>query len=146
MVKFLFHLDRHCSYDCQTYSLLSAKTKRCQESLERYVIPPFCLTYVVRYSPKLRSSSSTFILLLQVLNLFLALLLSSFGASNLSAAGGTDEDTNKLSEAFNRIGRFRRWIKKSVVKVMIYAKERLVECCQRQISARRGMDVTCVVG
>ena len=141
LVKFLFHLDHHCSYDCQTYSLLSAKTKRCQKSLERNVIPLFAIRIrIVR--PKLRSSSSTFILLLQVLNLFLALLLSSFGASNLSAAGGTDEDTNKLSEAFNRIGRFRRWIKKSVVKIMIYAKERLVECCQRQISARRGMYVT----
>ena len=45
---------------------------------------------------------------LVVLNLFLALLLSSFGASNLSAAGGVDDDTNKLSEAWKRIGRFRR--------------------------------------
>lgn len=47
---------------------------------------------------------------LVVLNLFLALLLSSFGASNLSAVGSNDDDTNKLSEAFNRIGRFRRWV------------------------------------
>ena len=38
----------------------------------------------------------------QVLNLFLALLLSSFGASNLSAADAGDDATNKLTEAFNR--------------------------------------------
>lgn len=38
----------------------------------------------------------------QVLNLFLALLLSSFGASNLSAADSGDDGTNKLAEAFNR--------------------------------------------
>ena len=48
----------------------------------------------------------------KVLNLFLALLLSSFGASNLSAAGSVDDDTNKLSEAFNRIGRLRNWTQK----------------------------------
>ena len=74
----------------------------------------------------------------QVLNLFLALLLSSFGASNLSAAGGTDDDTNKLSEAFNRIGRFRRWMKSILARGLIYVKDRMVECCRRQISARRG--------
>ena len=68
----------------------------------------------------------------------MALLLSSFGASNLSAAGGTDDDTNKLSEAFNRISRFRRWAKKAVIRAMIYAHSKSVECCQRQISARRG--------
>ena len=45
---------------------------------------------------------------LVVLNLFLALLLSSFGASNLSAAGSGDDDTNKLSEAFRRIHRFKK--------------------------------------
>ena len=36
----------------------------------------------------------------QVLNLFLALLLSSFGASNLSGATSEDDGTNKLTEAF----------------------------------------------
>lgn len=76
-----------------------------------------------------------------MLNLFLALLLSSFGASNLSAAGGADEETNKLSEAFNRIGRLRRWLKKIIIRGLIYVKERIVECCRRQISARRGKDI-----
>merc|ERR550532_3165370 len=55
---------------------------------------------------------------LVVLNLFLALLLSSFGASNLSAAGGTDNDANKLTEAFNRFGRLKRWIKKWVGRLL----------------------------
>ncbi|CAL8126446.1 unnamed protein product [Orchesella dallaii] len=49
---------------------------------------------------------------LVVLNLFLALLLSSFGASNLSSPQA-DAETNKLTEAFHRIGRFSRWIKYS---------------------------------
>ncbi|EFX81393.1 hypothetical protein DAPPUDRAFT_50150 [Daphnia pulex] len=49
---------------------------------------------------------------LVVLNLFLALLLSSFGASNLSAPQ-VDNDTNKLTEAFNRISRFKRWVRRS---------------------------------
>merc|ERR1712015_382314 len=35
---------------------------------------------------------------LVVLNLFLALLLSSFGASNLSGATSEDDGTNKLTE------------------------------------------------
>ncbi len=74
---------------------------------------------------------------MQVLNLFLALLLSSFGASNLSAAD-TDDDTNKLFEAFNRIGRFRRWIKNAVLNALFYVKDRVVECCRKQITARRG--------
>ena len=52
----------------------------------------------------------------QVLNLFLALLLSSFGASNLSGANSDEEGTNKLAEAFNRIGRFKRFIKRLIVK------------------------------
>lgn len=34
--------------------------------------------------------------ILQVLNLFLALLLSSFGASNLSMARDPDDETNKV--------------------------------------------------
>ena len=74
----------------------------------------------------------------QVLNLFLALLLSSFGASNLSAAGGSDDDANKLAEAFNRIGRFKRWVKSTWAKGSNYAKFRFEECCHRQGSARRG--------
>lgn len=47
----------------------------------------------------------------QVLNLFLALLLSNFGSSSLSAPTA-DQDTNKIAEAFARIGRFTGWIKR----------------------------------
>jgi hypothetical protein len=74
----------------------------------------------------------------QVLNLFLALLLSSFGASNLSAAGGGDDDTNKLSEAFSRIGRFIRWIKRIIFRAFQYLRDRIVECFRQQMAARRG--------
>jgi len=49
----------------------------------------------------------------QVLNLFLALLLSSFGASNL-AAPTADAETNKIAEAFIRIGRFKRWVRAGI--------------------------------
>ncbi|CAL8142651.1 unnamed protein product [Orchesella dallaii] len=68
---------------------------------------------------------------LVVLNLFLALLLSSFGASNLSSA--PDPETNKLAEAFERIGRFINWIKskirqffRSIVDSLIRAKNQIV--------------------
>ena len=76
-------------------------------------------------------------LLFQVLNLFLALLLSSFGASNLSAAGGGTDDTNKLTEAFSRIGRFNRWIKKGVIHGLVFVKNQIVNCFTRQVNARR---------
>ncbi|XP_057653303.1 sodium channel protein para isoform X4 [Diorhabda carinulata] len=51
-----------------------------------------------------------------VLNLFLALLLSNFGSSSLSAPTA-DNDTNKIAEAFDRIGRFIRWIKAGVADI-----------------------------
>ncbi|KAG7205597.1 hypothetical protein KM043_007563 [Ampulex compressa] len=51
---------------------------------------------------------------LVVLNLFLALLLSNFGSSNLSAPTA-DNDTNKIAEAIDRIARFVRWIKRNVL-------------------------------
>lgn len=50
----------------------------------------------------------------QVLNLFLALLLSNFGSSSLSAPTA-DNDTNKIAEAFNRISRFKAWVKRSIL-------------------------------
>ncbi|XP_017780931.1 PREDICTED: sodium channel protein para isoform X5 [Nicrophorus vespilloides] len=54
---------------------------------------------------------------LVVLNLFLALLLSNFGSSNLSAPTA-DNDTNKIAEAFDRIGRFINWIKASMRSIL----------------------------
>lgn len=50
----------------------------------------------------------------QVLNLFLALLLSNFGSSNLSAPTA-DNDTNKIAEAIDRIARFIKWIKRNIL-------------------------------
>ena len=49
-----------------------------------------------------------------MLNLFLALLLSNFGSSNLSAPTA-DNDTNKIAEAIDRIARFVKWIKRNVL-------------------------------
>nr|QLB38368.1 Nav12-2 [Apolygus lucorum] len=51
---------------------------------------------------------------LVVLNLFLALLLSNFGSSSLSAPTA-DSETNKIAEAFDRIGRFSAWIKRNIM-------------------------------
>ncbi|KYM97213.1 Sodium channel protein para [Cyphomyrmex costatus] len=51
---------------------------------------------------------------LVVLNLFLALLLSNFGSSNLSAPTA-DNDTNKIAEAIDRIARFIKWIKRNIL-------------------------------
>ncbi|XP_076283647.1 sodium voltage-gated channel paralytic isoform X10 [Lasioglossum baleicum] len=51
---------------------------------------------------------------LVVLNLFLALLLSNFGSSNLSAPTA-DNETNKIAEAIKRISRFVDWIKRNVL-------------------------------
>lgn len=44
----------------------------------------------------------------QVLNLFLALLIASFGTENLQSDTGEEEPgaPNKLSEAFNRFSRY----------------------------------------
>ncbi|KAK7790194.1 hypothetical protein R5R35_002964 [Gryllus longicercus] len=53
---------------------------------------------------------------LVVLNLFLALLLSNFGSSNLSAPS-TDNDTNKIAEAFDRISRFINWVKRNMLNL-----------------------------
>nr|XP_054933091.1 sodium channel protein para-like isoform X3 [Dermacentor andersoni] len=55
---------------------------------------------------------------LVVLNLFLALLLSSFGASNLSQANPDSGDTKKLQEAIDRFHRASRWIKSNSMKVL----------------------------
>ena len=69
----------------------------------------------------------------QVLNLFLALLLSSFVASSLSAAPGADSDTNKLTEAFNRISRFKAWVKRSIARGFRMIRSKLTN----QISDQR---------
>ncbi|XP_052827737.1 sodium channel protein para isoform X6 [Octopus bimaculoides] len=52
---------------------------------------------------------------LVVLNLFLALLLSSFGAESLQSSK-SDDEPNKLQEAIDRIVRFTHWVKMSLLK------------------------------
>ncbi|KAK3595510.1 hypothetical protein CHS0354_021609 [Potamilus streckersoni] len=53
---------------------------------------------------------------LVVLNLFLALLLSSFGSENLSSGTDSgDEEPNKLAQAFDRFRRFGNWIKVNMI-------------------------------
>lgn len=61
---------------------------------------------------------------LVVLNLFLALLLSNFGSSSLSAPTA-DNETNKIAEAFNRISRFSNWIKSNIANALKFVKNKL---------------------
>jgi voltage-gated sodium channel type II alpha len=77
---------------------------------------------------------------LQVLNLFLALLLSNFGSSNLSAPTA-DNDTNKIAEAFDRIGRFIRWIKASALHMVKMVRFKLTN----QISDQPSDDRDCAL-
>lgn len=67
---------------------------------------------------------------LVVLNLFLALLLSSFGASNLSSPQA-DAETNKLAEAFHRIARFSKWTRSSFGKLLSYLFN-MIKCSKKQ--------------
>ncbi|XP_061173087.1 sodium channel protein para-like isoform X2 [Saccostrea echinata] len=72
-------------------------------------VPFFLLTYVIGN--------------LVVLNLFLALLLNSFGAESLSGGESEeDKEPNKLSEAIGRFTRLGRWIK---VKVIVCLKVKM---------------------
>ncbi|XP_052697755.1 sodium channel protein para-like isoform X12 [Crassostrea angulata] len=80
-------------------------------------VPFFLLTYVIGN--------------LVVLNLFLALLLNSFGAESLSGGESEeDKEPNKLSEAIDRFKRFGRWVKVKVIvclKVKMKAKPKANE-------------------
>ena len=75
---------------------------------------------------------------LVVLNLFLALLLSSFGASNLSGASNDEDGTNKVTEAFNRIGRFKRWVRRLIVSGLFFLKDKILDCFRRSWGLERG--------
>lgn len=57
---------------------------------------------------------------LVVLNLFLALLLASFGASNLSSPQADNVDTKKLQEAIGRFSRFARWTRRKIGNTLGY--------------------------
>lgn len=73
---------------------------------------------------------------LVVLNLFLALLLSNFGSSNLSAPTA-DNDTNKIAEAFDRIGRLIGWIKSNVLHIAKLIRFKLTNQISDQPSDER---------
>ena len=64
---------------------------------------------------------------MQVLNLFLALLLSSFGAENLAPAD--ESEPNKLQEAVDRITRF-----------VIFIKSRTLYCIKVRLGRGRNLD------
>ncbi|XP_055695798.1 sodium channel protein para isoform X22 [Lutzomyia longipalpis] len=70
---------------------------------------------------------------LVVLNLFLALLLSNFGSSSLSAPTA-DNDTNKIAEAFNRISRFINWIKRNIANALKTVRNKLTNQISDQAS------------
>ncbi|CAG2061300.1 unnamed protein product, partial [Timema podura] len=61
---------------------------------------------------------------LVVLNLFLALLLSNFGSSNLSAPTA-DNETNKIAEAFDRFGRANAWVKRNLLHLAKLLRSKL---------------------
>jgi voltage-gated sodium channel type II alpha len=71
----------------------------------------------------------------QVLNLFLALLLSNFGSSSLSAPTA-DQETNKIAEAFNRISRFKRWVKSSIANCLRRVKNKITNQISVQPSGK----------
>jgi len=62
-----------------------------------------------------------------VLNLFLALLLSSFGAESLKHSQ-EDSEPNKLQEAVDRINRF-----------IVYLKSKLIGCLERKNEQNGGL-------
>ncbi|CAG0912694.1 unnamed protein product [Notodromas monacha] len=76
---------------------------------------------------------------LVVLNLFLALLLSSFGASNLSSPQ-TDQDTNKLAEAFERINKGIGFIKSSIANFFKALREKITNHISADRAANAEME------
>ncbi|RWS17360.1 sodium channel protein para-like protein [Dinothrombium tinctorium] len=72
---------------------------------------------------------------LVVLRLFLALLLSSFGAANLSAPAAENSDTKKLQEAFDRFSRAYKWLKNkfcSFLKRIFRSRNRVADVSSNQ--------------
>lgn len=73
---------------------------------------------------------------MKVLNLFLALLLSNFGSSSLSAPTA-DSETNKIAEAFNRISRFKKWVKSSIFNALKGLKNKITNQISVQPSGNK---------
>nr|XP_042895936.1 sodium channel protein para [Parasteatoda tepidariorum] len=74
---------------------------------------------------------------LVVLNLFLALLLSSFGASNLSQAPSDTADTKKLQEAIDRFSRASNWVKNLIFRILKSVRAKLTNQIADQATDRR---------
>lgn len=66
----------------------------------------------------------------------MALLLSNFGSSSLSAPTA-DNETNKIAEAFNRISRFINWIKRNVANALKYVRNKLTNQISDQTTGER---------
>lgn len=66
----------------------------------------------------------------------MALLLSNFGSSSLTAQPA-DNDTNKIAEAFNRIGRFKNWIKKNIADGFKFLRNKLTNQISDQPAGER---------
>ena len=74
---------------------------------------------------------------MQVLNLFLALLLSSFGAESLQHSQDDSGEPNKLQEAVDRINRFVLFIKSHIlycVKVKMAKKGNMIDGLDHSIT------------
>ncbi|XP_063225568.1 sodium channel protein para isoform X2 [Bacillus rossius redtenbacheri] len=79
---------------------------------------------------------------LVVLNLFLALLLSNFGSSNLSAPTA-DNETNKIAEAFERFARAHNWVKRNLLHLAKMLRSKLTNQISDQTpdAHERGTDL-----
>jgi voltage-gated sodium channel type II alpha len=64
--------------------------------------------------------------------------LSNFGSSSLSAPTA-DSETNKIAEAFNRISRFKKWIKSSIVNTLKGLKNKITNQISVQPSGKENL-------
>lgn len=99
----------------------------------RYVICEWSPKYSLH--PPIAKPTNISSLSIQVLNLFLALLLSNFGSSSLSAPSA-DQETNKIAEAFNRISRFKKWVKSSIMNGLKKLKNKITNQISVQPSGK----------
>lgn len=61
--------------------------------------------------------------------------MSNFGSSSLSAPTA-DNETNKIAEAFNRISRFKKWIKSSIMNGLKAIKNKITNQISVQPSGK----------
>jgi len=80
----------------------------------------------------------------QVLNLFLALLLSSFGAQSLQSStngggngGGSEEAPNKLMEAIERIKRWSAFVRSRWRPLLLFRRTTAADDSKQQLPLLR---------